>query len=66
MAVTTEVFVVFVSVLEANAGSFLQISAHRPDILAASVYLSLYGQIPAQYLKLGHDCLTRHLQLIIH
>jgi len=47
MAVTTDVLVVFLSVLEANAGSFLQISAQGPDILAASVYLSLYGQIPA-------------------
>jgi len=47
MAVTTDVLVVFLSVLEANAGSLLQISAKGPDILAASVYLSLYGKIQA-------------------
>lgn len=66
MAVTAEVLVVFVSVPEANAGSFLQISAYRPVILAASVYLSLYGKIPALYLKLGNDCLTHPLQFISH
>jgi hypothetical protein len=47
MAAITGVLVVFVNVLEANAGSFLHISAQGPDILAASVYLTLYAQIPA-------------------
>jgi hypothetical protein len=34
---------VFVSFLEEDAGSSLPISVQGPDILAASVYLSLYG-----------------------